>query len=138
MVILMSDGVWMNLDPEIQGRSPAYCRSVTDPDVQMCEADVDADLAWTDLSPERSYNMKTKYCERMVLRMVQQGHDSPTLLTRELLRHCEALTRPLRQFMQDNPYTAPPQDYTAYPGAMDHSTALVFKVPPNACYDPDH
>ena len=49
-----------------------------------------------------------------------------------ILAHCEQVTKAGRKYMEDSNGKRLPQDYTLYPGKMDHSTCVVFTVGGNS------
>jgi hypothetical protein len=53
---------------------------------------------------------------------------SPASITDALINHAIKITDPSREFMEKNSGKKLPDDYTKYPGKMDHSTALCFVV----------
>jgi hypothetical protein len=53
---------------------------------------------------------------------------SPSMFTRKLIRHCINITRSSREFMENHPDKKLPPDYKRYPGKLDHSTCVAFKV----------
>lgn len=53
---------------------------------------------------------------------------SPQLITSSLLRHALENTYASRDFMIRNPTSRLPSNYRRYPGKMDHTTCLTFRV----------
>jgi len=53
---------------------------------------------------------------------------SPHEFTNALIEHCRKLTITTRQFMEGNPEKGLPKDYVLYPGKVDHTTCIAFKV----------
>jgi len=50
------------------------------------------------------------------------------------MSHCLDTTQDGRQFMEQHPTTALEHDYVKYPGKMDHSSCIAFKI---GRYDPN-
>lgn len=53
---------------------------------------------------------------------------SPKDITDKLVQYCHQITESSRQWMQQNPTGKLPNDYRAFPGKMDHTTAITFRV----------
>jgi hypothetical protein len=53
---------------------------------------------------------------------------TPSYIVNKLIKHCENLTKSSRDFMERNPTIPLPKDFQLYPGKMDHTTCVAFKV----------
>lgn len=53
---------------------------------------------------------------------------TPQIVVNKLIEHCENTTKRSRDFMETKPGQPLPKDYVAYPGKLDHTTCLAFRV----------
>ena len=53
---------------------------------------------------------------------------SPSLVAKTLVQNAENLTERGREYLLQNPTSRLPNDYTKYPGKMDHTTALAVRI----------
>jgi len=53
---------------------------------------------------------------------------SPRTVTQALIKHAIKVTRATRTFMETNPTQRQPEDLLSYPGKMDHTTCVSFRV----------
>lgn len=58
------------------------------------------------------------------------GEDPPTPkeVTDRLVNHCITVTKTSRDYMENNQGKRLPEDYIEFPGKMDHTTCLCFRV----------
>eukprot|EP01129_Flabellula_baltica_P017425 TRINITY_DN9655_c0_g1_i1.p1 TRINITY_DN9655_c0_g1~~TRINITY_DN9655_c0_g1_i1.p1 ORF type:complete len:409 (-),score=83.19 TRINITY_DN9655_c0_g1_i1:20-1246(-) len=122
IMMIVSDGVHDNLDPQAIGMTPR-------------DFDLDYD-SWHDVPYDEGIDLKIEWTNNFLTDMVRKESGeaiSPKLLTKKLLRHCIDMTAAGRQFMEQNPNSTLPSDYQLYPGKMDHTTCVAFKV---GSYDP--
>jgi len=138
IILLLSDGVHDNLDPQTLGIAPK---------------DVSPNYAhhtdWKDFkSDEEAEKVKTEYMKRFLTRDLICGGEedkklrmkvfsfsatdtdelSPANITARIMKHCLGVTASGREWMEQNPKDKLPLDYVAYPGKMDHATCVVIKV----------
>jgi len=138
IILLLSDGVHDNLDPQTLGIPPK--------DVSPNYAN-HAD--WKDFkSDEEAERVKTEFMKKFLTRdLICGGEDdkklrmkvfsfnatdtdelSPANITSRIMKHCLGVTASGREWMEQNPKDKLPLDYVAYPGKMDHATCVVIKV----------
>ena len=135
-VILCTDGVYDNFDPELSGLSPK--------DVPTFLGNSTASNAIADIRPEQ---FKAKWeqldantsaelraaCRVRTLEQIIDGGD-PALSARSIMRsivnHSIRQTRSAREYLEQNTTQRLPTDYTQYPGALDHLTCLAFQIGP--------
>jgi len=118
MLILVSDGVHDNLDPQLIGKSPL-----------KIDSSVGA-TSWDDLPPDASERIKTLYREKKLARLIHKSQNTPASICQTVINYCETLTRPSREFHENNPSQVLPQDYSTYPGKLDHTTCVCIQVSP--------
>lgn len=132
LIILVSDGVHDNLDPQVLGKSPKDI-------VENTAFPVDE---WSQIEKEDQVEkLKTLYMCKLMLDSVE-GRDedisklrskisssslsesdevdltSPLRITNRLMKHCLQVTSKGREWMEQNPKDRLPSDYTAFPGKM--------------------
>ena len=126
IIIILSDGVHDNLDPEMLGLSPI--------DVLSCiksktEIEVVANQ-WSEMDKEQRNQTKTSFRESQLATIIGDKFDtiSCTQINQLLMNYCRNITVRSRMFMEQNPFIELPDDYNLFPGKMDHSTCICFKV----------
>jgi len=138
VILLFSDGVHDNLDPQTLGIPPK--------DVHQKYA---SHSDWKDFKNDDDVEkIKTEYMKRFLIRDLICGGEedkklrmkvfsfnatdtdtlSPTNITQRIMKHCLGVTASGREWMEQNPKDKLPLDYVAYPGKMDHATCVVIKV----------
>jgi len=121
VVLIMSDGVHDNLDPQTLGKLPP-------------ELKLPADAKWTswdEVPHDAIMRLKSEYMRGLLREIVFTTHperSSPTAITDRLIKHCLEVTRKAREFMERNPNQKQPTDYIEFPGKMDHTTCVTFVV----------
>lgn len=122
LILLLSDGVHDNLDPQQLGIKPN-------------ELGIDEE-SWDKAAisfPIDSENAKNEYRKRWLNQHFCSDQNTlnqlePTFISNTLLKHCLDTTQSSRDFMETNTSKKLPSDYSLYPGKMDHNTCLCFKV----------
>ena len=113
-IMLTSDGVYDNFDPQFHGTLPR-------------ELGLDFD-AWNKMPNEQAASLKEQETVSSMTRMFPDAIDSATQVVQRLLYHVVSLTAKARKFMEENPGKKQPTNYAEFPGKMDHSTCVVYKV----------
>ena len=116
-LIMLTDGVYDNLDPMYQGVSPRYCG-------------LDAD-SWLD-GNRLHLGIRSMYIRRFLRDRFIVKDDKlqlPPQITADICNFLQVLTQPSRDFHQTQPNKKLPHDFVKYPGQMDHSTALCMLIP---------
>jgi serine/threonine protein phosphatase PrpC len=116
LLILCSDGVHDNLDPQILGKFPS---DLGLPEQNWEDADVDA-------IDDVKTAFRCKWLEEHIF--AKTARPTPMLTVSRLTNHCTEATRLSREFMEHNPGLHLPCDYQAFPGKLDHTTALCSLV----------
>ncbi|KAF2078050.1 hypothetical protein CYY_000688 [Polysphondylium violaceum] len=120
IIILISDGVHDNLDPQTIGCTPKELQLPYE--------------QWSDMEPEKAQDAKTKYTQeflKMKLRSFDNGEQDPItakIITEKLVEHCVDTTKSSRDFMVNFPNKPLPDNLKEYKGKMDHVTCVAFKV----------
>ncbi|KYQ94484.1 protein phosphatase 2C-related protein [Tieghemostelium lacteum] len=118
IIIMVSDGIHDNLDPHHLGKSPHEMSK---------EFNLSADK-WSDIDSPKAMVAKTAYCASFLENLLQ-GTSLPSEIANRLLDHCWNTTKTSRHFLETAEKKQKlPNDYTKYPGKMDHTTAICFKV----------
>jgi len=115
IVLIMSDGVHDNLDPQTLGKVPA--------DLNLPNKN------WEELSHDNLLQIKAEYMRTLLRDIIFSDEDlTPGSITQRLINHCLEVTRKSREYMEEDPARRQPNDYIAYPGKMDHTTVVTFIV----------
>jgi len=116
IILMMSDGVHDNMTPKAAGLSPS-------------------DLNLTVLNNEwgslKSDLPISGYMEQKILSLVGADKDKPldvTTCTRSLIEYCTDITGPLRELYSRPGRFDPNYDWKKYPGKVDHTTCLSYRV----------
>ena len=129
LIILASDGVHDNLDPQVLGKGPKDIENTNFPTISD----------WKDIAEENQVEkLKTLYMCKLMLDSVE-GRDedlkmrkkilnfsqtededltSPLRITNRIMKHCLQVTSKGREWMEQNPKDKLPSDYAAFPGKM--------------------
>eukprot|EP01103_Thecamoeba_quadrilineata_P002855 TRINITY_DN12714_c0_g1_i1.p1 TRINITY_DN12714_c0_g1~~TRINITY_DN12714_c0_g1_i1.p1 ORF type:complete len:729 (-),score=133.49 TRINITY_DN12714_c0_g1_i1:24-2210(-) len=120
-LILMSDGVHDNFDPQQLGY----------------DSQTFGYPAWTDVpNSEKLDYLKTEIAQNKFFGGSLETPLTPRDIVNTLIDHCLDVTSAARKFMTDNPNQRQPRDYKMCPGKMDHTTCLVFTLPDTADLPP--
>jgi serine/threonine protein phosphatase PrpC len=142
-IVLVSDGVHDNLDPETLGlplsksikRNVSLAQKLLKLDVDEVTQkinippDYETNKAWEAITIEQSELLKTEYREHLVGEFFASGASAPSQLLAALFEHCTKSTKASREFMELDPSKVHPPDYEQYPGKMDHTTGVIYRVP---------
>eukprot|EP00026_Physarum_polycephalum_P008687 Phypoly_transcript_08783.p1 GENE.Phypoly_transcript_08783~~Phypoly_transcript_08783.p1 ORF type:complete len:354 (+),score=61.95 Phypoly_transcript_08783:206-1267(+) len=115
IILIMSDGVHDNLDPQTLGKLPA--------DLAL------PNKAWEELTHDSLLKVKAEYMKKLLRDIIfHQDDPSPSKITDRLITHCLEVTRKSREYMEEDMGRKQPMDYIEYPGKMDHTTCVTFVV----------
>lgn len=112
---ILSDGVHDNLDPQYLGVAPE-------------ELKVQGFSDWGEIESEEVQLAKTRYREELLMNKFVGPSPEPKTISDMLVDHCLRITEPGRRFMETNPGRKLPVDYVLYPGKMDHSSCVLWRV----------
>ncbi|KYQ93896.1 protein phosphatase 2C-related protein [Tieghemostelium lacteum] len=117
LILLLSDGVHDNLDPQQLGISPRDLGLQVD--------------TWDEAGsqfPIETDNTKNDFRRKWLSDHFETSDKlEPSYITNHLLKHCMDTTQSSRDFMETNTSKLP-SDYKLYPGKMDHNTCVCLKV----------
>lgn len=99
VIVLMTDGVYDNFDPEFIGLGPKDLGSKKE--------------SWEKVKASKKLKLKTKYMETTLEKTLEKAK-SPLQIEQALLEHSRLVTIPRKAFMEREGKT-PPSNYVAYP-----------------------
>ncbi len=107
VVVLMSDGVHDNFDPETNGLAPS-----------LLSSSVPEGTKWSEMKPEDAVLLKSSWGCDFMGRLLRALGDTltPESLCNTLANFCITNTSSSRAFMEQNPHKRLPSDYSMYPG----------------------
>jgi predicted hydrocarbon binding protein len=150
VIWMVTDGVYDNLDPENDGRMPSEVGHWATDWQQLSEEETallkrDAYISWFQ---QRVFNA-TKSADAPAASNGTAANGTSTAstgpahtplipttlpslrdLTAKAVTYCRDLTAKSREFMEQNPGLPLPRDYKEYPGKLDHTTILSFRLSP--------
>eukprot|EP01125_Pyxidicula_operculata_P019782 TRINITY_DN7201_c0_g1_i1.p1 TRINITY_DN7201_c0_g1~~TRINITY_DN7201_c0_g1_i1.p1 ORF type:complete len:1378 (+),score=270.87 TRINITY_DN7201_c0_g1_i1:58-4191(+) len=122
IILLCSDGVHDNFDPETLGLTPGELT----PDVTQKKV---YSSDWDNLPVKEVELLKSRYaCKKVQERLRRCKDYTPQGFANSLVNYATEVTKATRDFMEANPQSAEPADYKAYPGKMDHTTCIAYKI----------
>lgn len=77
---------------------------------------------------DESVRIVDKWQDNFVNGLLPKVNVTPSSITKSFIRHAIDTTIPTRTFFKENPGKRLPSDYVKYPGKIDHTTVLAFKV----------
>lgn len=133
-VILCTDGVYDNFDPELSGISPkevpAMLGNSTASNAISEIRPEQIKAKWEQLDSNTSAELRAACRTRTLEQIIDAG--DPALSARSIMRsivnYCIRQTRASREYLEQNSAQRLPTDYSQYPGIMDHLTCLAFQV----------
>ena len=119
-ILLVSDGMHDNLDPELLGKRPSDLSN-----------NYQKSAPWEGLTLEETQALKNSFRERKLAEIIckiKRTKQNPESICSALVKYVKKITEPGRNFMETNPALELPDDYSKYPGKMDHSSCICIKV----------
>uniref|UniRef100_A0A6B2L221 PPM-type phosphatase domain-containing protein n=1 Tax=Arcella intermedia TaxID=1963864 RepID=A0A6B2L221_9EUKA len=117
LIMVVTDGIYDNLDPEHLGMDP---RSVSK------EYDYDS---WDDMPNILVKQAKEDYVVAQIEKFIESSETkSPQEITKKLILNSFMVTERSRTYMENHPNEAEPKSYKAFPGKMDHVTCITIKI----------
>lgn len=124
LVILTSDGVTDNLDPEYQAVKPSECGM---PGIDSWEA-ISKDQVEFAIKCKAEWRC-TKMCQVIDAFAAEQGVAvCPEVVVHSLIGYCISLTRPSRDWLESTMTGQLPCDYVVFPGKQDHTTCVCIRI----------
>jgi len=117
LILVVSDGIHDNLDPELLGKFPSDL-----------DDSIDEGTNWKDLPPSLTARIKTRYREDTLASLINHTHTNPQDICQALVEYSRKVTYASRSFMEQHPSEELPEDYTLYPGKMDHTSCVCLSV----------
>jgi len=120
---MCSDGVHDNTDPQMLGKMP---REFGLPYDTWEESEM--------MNVAAAFDAKAKFATRYIRDLIlprnpdENFRVTPEMVTDKLVQHCIRTTKDSRDFMEQNPGTKQPEDYRKYPGKMDHTTCVSYRI----------
>lgn len=133
-VILCTDGVYDNFDPQRSGILPKDVpglvgnsvagNSLSDIRPEQLKA------RWDQLDSSTACELRAACRIRTLEQIIDSGDATPNArsLMRNIVNYCVRQTRSLREFCEQYPNQKLPNDVQQFPGSMDHLTCLAFQV----------
>ncbi|KAL6066075.1 TipA [Balamuthia mandrillaris] len=120
IIFLVSDGVHDNLDPQNLGITPGHLGLK----YSTWEEAEKQDLR---LADETKNQFRIQYLNDIIKKAKRKGSPlTPAQLAAQVTYHAYALTQSSRQFIENNSHARLPEDYTLYPGKMDHTSCVAI------------
>ncbi|KAK5577551.1 hypothetical protein RB653_002494 [Dictyostelium firmibasis] len=117
IIMIVSDGVHDNLDPKHLGKTPNDMSK---------EFNLNGEK-WTDVDFSKAQSAKNAFTASLLETLVADSTD-PSEISNRVLEHCWNTTVASRFFMENNAGKRLPEDYSRYPGKMDHTSIICFKA----------
>lgn len=131
ILMLVSDGIHDNLDPEAFGKQPHELASYFATNLQPHLATIAAKAkSWDDLDQDTTEKLKSGWMLSRLHGLIKAKDMNAKTVTNALIDYAMTTTSPSRTFMEANPDKPEPTDHVAYPGKMDHVSCLAFAVGP--------
>lgn len=121
IIFVVSDGVHDNLDPQQLGKLPSEFNI-------KCNTWQEAEKKYPLETSDAKNKFRVKILQEKFKEITDYQTLQPKLITHKLMDHCREITNVSRQYMIDNPNKRLPNDYSLYPGKMDHSSILSIRV----------
>eukprot|EP00727_Mastigamoeba_balamuthi_P008227 m51a1_g4025 hypothetical protein (1123) ;mRNA; f:597392-606591 len=121
LILIVSDGVHDNLDPQTLGDTPKDWNIAVE--------------TWEEAAksfPEKTTLAKSAYrnsqLRKIIAGLFKDGKVTLEDVCKEVVGHAYNLTKPMREFMELNPKKRQPTDHKLYPGKQDHTTCLCIRA----------
>jgi hypothetical protein len=115
IIIMLTDGVYENFDPEVRGLRPRDLPGLV------------GDL-WNAVDQDAAANAKNAFRNNLIAQMCESN--DVTGIGNALVEHVRGITHEIRTHLEAHPELHVAQDYFELAGKMDHCTALVFRAGP--------
>uniref|UniRef100_A0A6B2L4G0 PPM-type phosphatase domain-containing protein n=1 Tax=Arcella intermedia TaxID=1963864 RepID=A0A6B2L4G0_9EUKA len=84
---------------------------------------------WEDLNPVIRNALKSEYAVQTLNQIINHiSNLTPSTLVDSLLDYSSNVTKERRNFLKKYPHRKPPKQSKAYPGHLDHATAICFEI----------
>jgi serine/threonine protein phosphatase PrpC len=128
ILMLVSDGVHDNLDPESFGRHPKdIAAEFSDPRLSSLSSAI---KDWDDADQDTTEKLKSSWMLEKLHSIIKSQDMTAKSVSNALVDFVTHTTSPSRDFMEAYPDKQEPSDHVAYPGKMDHTTCIAFTIGP--------
>eukprot|EP01128_Nolandella_sp_AFSM9_P005740 TRINITY_DN2840_c0_g1_i2.p1 TRINITY_DN2840_c0_g1~~TRINITY_DN2840_c0_g1_i2.p1 ORF type:complete len:1486 (+),score=356.22 TRINITY_DN2840_c0_g1_i2:268-4458(+) len=124
LVMICSDGVHDNLDPQHLGKLPS--------DFGMAEG------TWEEADAAKVEEVKQKFAHDLLKKLLHEvmAREKLTdpravtlkMFTNHIIDFCYSTSKSSREFMENHPDLPQPHDYVKFPGKMDHTTCVFIRA----------
>eukprot|EP01112_Ceratiomyxa_fruticulosa_P016243 TRINITY_DN4877_c0_g1_i2.p1 TRINITY_DN4877_c0_g1~~TRINITY_DN4877_c0_g1_i2.p1 ORF type:complete len:582 (+),score=124.48 TRINITY_DN4877_c0_g1_i2:1929-3674(+) len=121
LIFMVTDGIHDNFDPQHLGKLPQDMPK----EFNLCQGK--EGVQWEDVDAGKAIASKNAYTTQFVEKLLD-GVENPKEISNRLIEHCVQVTKKSRDYMESNNGKRIPDNYVDYPGKMDHTTVLAFKV----------
>jgi len=123
-IIIVSDGVYDNFDPEHLGVEPDLL-----PSYSKFFPGEDDKKKWLDIPLDIEHKLKQEFLvEALNTHISHLPSKTPANVVSSLIDYAYRTTKPSRQLLEENPASHEPNDYKLYPGKMDHTTCVCIEI----------
>jgi len=145
LLVLCSDGIHDNLDPEILGLQPEQVPAMIPPgavprELQAALSEIEPSSNWDQIPQVLAHVLKTTYAEqRLASEVMRPGEAWPVpvdLAGRRLIEHALNAAAATRDYMERCPNSPVTESYQRFPGKMDHISAVCFQIGKHYSADP--
>eukprot|EP01116_Phalansterium_solitarium_P012300 TRINITY_DN28477_c0_g1_i1.p1 TRINITY_DN28477_c0_g1~~TRINITY_DN28477_c0_g1_i1.p1 ORF type:complete len:516 (-),score=151.74 TRINITY_DN28477_c0_g1_i1:292-1671(-) len=125
VVFMVSDGVHDNIDPQQLGLAPdaLHLKGANWKEAEKLHPS----------ETETAKNIFRRCFLEKEFGALLAAENADTLLPEalgvSLIERCQQITEPSRAWMEENPNKKLPENYTQYPGKMDHTTVIAISIP---------
>lgn len=131
ILMLVSDGIHDNLDPESFGKQPKELVANFTANQQHHLAKIAAEAkSWDDLDQDTTEKLKSGWMLARMHSIIKAKEMTAKSVSTALIDYVLQTTAPSRNFMEANPDKPEPSDHVEYPGKMDHTSCIAFHVGP--------
>eukprot|EP01114_Cavostelium_apophysatum_P006034 TRINITY_DN17235_c0_g1_i1.p1 TRINITY_DN17235_c0_g1~~TRINITY_DN17235_c0_g1_i1.p1 ORF type:complete len:511 (+),score=112.09 TRINITY_DN17235_c0_g1_i1:213-1745(+) len=122
-IMVVSDGVHDNVDPQTLGKSPKTYNIAAN-------TWEEAEKQYPNGTEEAKNSFRKKWVERTFHKLIEEygSKIDPNDICDYILDYCIDLTRSGRDFLENNPNKRLSTNYVEFPGKPDHATIIVLRV----------
>lgn len=127
-LLIVSDGVHDNLDPESSGLMPSdVVAGIENFSKDVSLAEMVQGKRWNEIDKPTAEKLKNRWMVNRI-KMVINGKTDAEDAINSLIDYSYELTKKSREFLENNPSKSEPEDQKEYPGKMDHTTGIFINV----------
>eukprot|EP01130_Rhizamoeba_saxonica_P014457 TRINITY_DN6321_c0_g2_i1.p1 TRINITY_DN6321_c0_g2~~TRINITY_DN6321_c0_g2_i1.p1 ORF type:complete len:990 (-),score=201.92 TRINITY_DN6321_c0_g2_i1:124-3093(-) len=115
LILVVSDGVHDNFDPEHLGLGPR-------------DMNINYEK-WEDVPYNVAMDAKSEYMIEHIAQLINDAETSdPATIASIFTGNSYNITQKTRSYMEEDPFRTEPKDYGSFPGKMDHTSCICIKV----------